>query len=374
MKRFLLCLLLPLGALAQPSKDFTLKGTLKLSQPADWVYLRYVSNDAQVYDSIQPRQGAFEFSGQLDEPTVAALIVKFAPQGGAKAKREAVQLFLEPADMVFAAHDSLDAFTLTGSMGQPTFARLLRHQKPYDRRMDRLDEEYQAAKKEGREKDMKKLDAQMDELQLQMSAQIYGHFIRTQPKSPVALYALNQYAGWEIDPDAIEPLFQSLPPAVQQYPSALALKDRIEIAKKTAIGKYALDFSQADTNGRAVSLSSFRGKYVLVDFWASWCGPCRAENPNVVKAYNKFRDRNFTILGVSLDRPTGRDRWLKAIHDDGLAWNHVSDLKFWDNEVAKEYGIRAIPQNILVDPQGKIVAKNLNGTTLEAKLNELLGK
>jgi peroxiredoxin len=121
-----------------------------------------------------------------------------------------------------------------------------------------------------------------------------------------------------------------------------------------------------------VSLSSFKGKYVLVDFWASWCGPCRQENPNVVKAFNKFKDKNFTILGVSLDRPNAKDRWLKAIHDDGLAWNHVSDLKYWDNEVAKLYGIRAIPQNLLLDPQGKIIARNLNGEALDKKLEEVI--
>jgi thiol-disulfide isomerase/thioredoxin len=127
-----------------------------------------------------------------------------------------------------------------------------------------------------------------------------------------------------------------------------------------------------DTLGNPVALSSFKGKYVLIDFWASWCGPCRKENPNVVKAYNTYKDKNFTILGVSLDNQTGKEKWMKAIHDDGLIWTHVSDLQYWNNAAAKEYGVQSIPQNFLVDPQGKIAGKNLRGEELEKKLAELL--
>lgn len=132
-----------------------------------------------------------------------------------------------------------------------------------------------------------------------------------------------------------------------------------------------MNFTQNDTLGNAVSLASFKGKYVLLDFWASWCGPCRAENPNVVKAYNKYKDKGFTILSVSLDQPGKHQAWMDAIHKDGLTWTHVSDLKFWDNEVAKQYGIRAIPQNFLIDPEGKIIAKDLRGDELTKTLSEL---
>jgi peroxiredoxin len=134
-----------------------------------------------------------------------------------------------------------------------------------------------------------------------------------------------------------------------------------------------MDFIQPDTSGNPVALSSFRGKYVLVDFWASWCAPCRQENPNVVSNYNKFREKNFTVLGVSLDRPGQKDKWLQAIHLDGLAWTHVSDLQFWNNAVARQYKIESIPQNFLIGPDGRIVAKNLRGQALEAKLCEVLG-
>jgi peroxiredoxin len=133
-----------------------------------------------------------------------------------------------------------------------------------------------------------------------------------------------------------------------------------------------MNFTQNDTLGKPVSLASFKGKYVLVDFWASWCGPCRRENPNVVKTYNTYKDKGFQILSVSLDQPGAKDKWIKAIHDDNLTWTHVSDLQYWDNEVAKQYGIQAIPANFLLDPDGKIIAKNLRGEDLAAKLSTVL--
>ncbi len=145
-----------------------------------------------------------------------------------------------------------------------------------------------------------------------------------------------------------------------------------QAAEANWVGKEAPDFELPDANGTPVKLSSFRGKYVLVDFWASWCGPCRAENPAVVKAFEKFKGKNFTILGVSLDRPGQKDEWLKAIKDDKLSWTQVSDLQFWQSPVVGLYHIDGIPFNVLVDPQGKVIAQALRGAQLEQKLEEVM--
>jgi peroxiredoxin len=215
---------------------------------------------------------------------------------------------------------------------------------------------------------MERSEKSIDSLDEIKKEAVYGNLIRTNPSSPLALYALKTYASWDIDADKMEPLFLSLPEATRNYPSAIAFKEQLETAKKTGIGRIAPEFTQNDTLDMPVSLSSFRGKYLLIDFWASWCGPCRQENPNVVKVFNQFKDRGFHVLGVSLDRPGQKDKWMKAIHDDQLTWTHVSDLKFWDNAVSKQYGIRAIPQNLLLDPAGKIIAKNLRGEDLVKKM------
>ncbi|HEU4553875.1 MAG TPA: TlpA disulfide reductase family protein [Chitinophaga sp.] len=208
-------------------------------------------------------------------------------------------------------------------------------------------------------------------------------YIKAHPASPIAPELLGTLITDKSTPSArVDSLIQLMPPATQAYvmenmKEGIAAKKAAEATKAaaealTTLGTPAHDFTQQDVNGNQVRLSSFKGKYVLIDFWASWCGPCRAENPNVLKAYNRYKDKGFDILGVSLDVQGQEDAWKKAIEKDGLTWTQVWDAKGFDNAAAKLYGVSSIPQNFLVDPKGIIIAKNLRGDALEKKLAEVI--
>lgn len=374
MKKLSWLFFLPLLSFISVPKEpkVQLRGKMHFTQPVEMVFLTYRVGDNRISDSTELKNGKFIFRSILSEPTLATLSIRFKPADEkAKPRMERMSIFLEPGKIKINVKDSLKFAKVSGSTAQTAFVEFNKLQEPYDARSEKLTEQYMAFRKENNEEGMNKVVADFEKLSEEKNEKFLLPYIKEHPASPIALYVLNQYAGYDIDAKKVEPLFESLSGKAQQSASGLAFKDRIEIAKKTGLGVYAMDFTQDDTLNIPVSLSSFKGKYVLLDFWASWCGPCRAENPNLVKAFNNYKDRGFTVLSVSLDQPGKKQAWLDAIHKDGLTWTHVSDLKYWDNAVAKQYGIRAIPQNFLLDPSGKIIAKDLRGDELNKKLNEL---
>lgn len=374
--------MVPVLAMAQTeqSKSFTISGRLKkMGDSAAWVFLYYTSGNNRMVDSVKVQKEKYQFAGSVDEPVLSRLRIKYTSASAdneqpLNMKRDLATLFLQPGKIKITSVDSFANIQVKGAPAHKEYMEFEALSKPYTDSMQALSTQYVEYRNEGNSAQMKAIENKALILQETIREDVFQQFIKDHPASPVSLLVLQQYAGQDIDVAEVEPLFNQLSPAVRSYPSAMLLKDRLDIARRTSIGQMAADFTQNDTLGNPVTLSSLRGKYVLIDFWASWCGPCRSENPNVVRAYNKYKDKGFSILGVSLDRQGAKDAWLQAIHDDGLTWTQVSDLQFWNNAVAQLYGIQSIPQNFLLDPAGKIIDKNLRGEDLERKLEELLSR
>lgn len=359
----------PAGLFAQDTTGFRISGHLKNIQ-AEWIYLSYIKDGRQTLDSAKVNNGSYVFNGEVSENNPATL--QDVPPGGIRPLPARVaKIYLTPESFAITHIDSFSNTLITGSAINADYEKIQEQTDPTYAKEIAMLPRFQAARNANDDSTVKAIKQWVDSLDEVLDKKVYGPYAANHPHSPVAFYALQLYAANEPDAKELLPLFDGLNNTIRESKAGKAFREKLSLAAKTGIGAPAMDFTQDDTLGKPVRLSSFRGKYVLLDFWASWCGPCRAENPNVVKAYRQYHPKGFEILSVSLDRRNDKEKWMKAIHDDGLAWTHVSDLQAWNNAVAKEYGVLSIPRNFLIDPSGRIIGKDLRGNDLKEKLREI---
>lgn len=326
MKKILFGFVLLFGAFQTQAQEnnLQLKGTV-VDTVAQYVYLQKFHNKMfTTIDSVKVKDGNFSFKTKVKTPELYGLSVN--------TESSPLYVFLEkdPITVKLSPKKFYTASVVEGSASQDLF------------------EIYKKSK-----------DVEISK------------FITEHPKSIVSAYVLYRNWSYRLTPEQITQNIALLDKSLQNTTYVKELKELAIVLDGLAVGKKAPDFTANDPDGKPVRLyDNLKGGYTLVDFWASWCGPCRRENPNIVAAYKEFHDKGFNIVGISLDKK--KENWIKGIQDDNLTWTHVSDLLFWNSAVAKLYGVRAIPGNYLVDSKGIIVAKNLHGEELQATLKTLL--
>jgi peroxiredoxin len=359
----------PLTTMAQGG--YTITGKMSgLKVPAK-AYLVTLQNGAwKNKDSVEIKKGKFQFKGSVTEPQQALMAVRRNGAPDSRGQNDYIGFFLENSNIVFTAPDSIIKSKITGSVADRESRELEAMVKPLTNKITRLNNKFSKYNKASANYSAEERKLASDTVTMLVTdiKNIKMKFVESHLNSFMGLYTYS-YAilGSKFNPTALEPLFQKLSPGLQASELGKRTMERIEIAKRGQAGIKVTDFTQNDVNGKPFTLSSLRGKYVLVDFWASWCAPCRAENPNVRNAYQALKDKNFEIVSVSLD--AGKSQWVDAINKDGMPWIHVSDLKGWKNEVAILYGVNSVPQNFLIDPNGVIVARDLRGDDLITKLS-----
>jgi peroxiredoxin len=361
-KYFILASLIISSVQAQQKKDtgFRIEGHLKGIGEKTVVTLSDANKTTDTLARTVVKDGLFVLRGRVTEPNLFVLNFE-------SAKKKAPIFIGNESITINGDMGYLNDIQVKGSASETDFRAFEQEFNPYFAQINQLSQLANSSTP-FLNKDSINNAYQKAVTTIQLKVDSFIQLRKSSYVSPFLLVVVNQLSD---DVFLLEKRFESLSPEVQQSMYGKYLKEQIDNGKVGAVGTEAMDFVQSDTSGKPVSLSSFKGKYVLVDFWASWCKPCRMENPNVLAAYERFKAKNFTVLGVSLDRT--REAWIKAILDDKLEWSQVSDLKFWNNAVAIQYRIQQIPQNFLIDPNGKIVGKNLRGPDLDSRLCALLG-
>ncbi len=341
--------------------EYSVQGTIAGVETGKVYLQKLVGGQPKSIDSANIVGGKFTFKGKMALPDLRILRLN--------EKQYFAQFFLENADItVKAKKDSLRNTKITGSPSQDVFQIYVSEMERLNKEGAALKNKYYAAKNVGNnsEADKAKIDYQA---MMDNNLVFTKNFVKEHSSSIVAAYITAGQLAMQIDENELESIVSKFPPEFNTTDYVIKLKDMIQEQKKTSVGNLAPDFTMNDPDGKPIQLSSLRGKVVLVDFWASWCSPCRQENPNVVKLYEQYHSKGFEILGVSLDRE--KEKWLQAIKDDKLSWIHVSDLQFWQNAAARMYGVYNIPQSFLLDKEGKIIGKGMKVDQLDKKLAEL---
>lgn len=353
-------------------REFSIKGKVKNGSPGEKVYLLFSANPPVTLDStVIQGDGSFQLKGIEKEGGNFYLLDI--------ANRQKIALLVEGGETFTVVTDGFERdasgaagkVEITGSKNMEYYAQLLDLNQKMRDKVSHWNEAYTKASEKKDTKAIQEIQKAYQQAEDEHIGKIKA-MIPEMGTAIVAVFAANNMLSPERDfetMDAVARLFEKEKPSPKIVQAYLGSIKRI---RGVSIGEVAPDFTIDSPEGNKISLASLRGNYVLIDFWASWCGPCRMENPNVVKMYNKYKDKGFTIFGVSLD--DNKSAWLAAIQKDGLTWNHGSELKKWNSPVAQTYGISAIPATYLLDKEGKVIAKNLRGAALENKLAQLLGQ